>query len=728
MNFNLVFFLSLLFISIYEFEESDFYLKVSLIKLKAVGGIGIDQLEESAKGGSEGSSQEESSRQQSEESALNYNENKIAETSQAFSAKNSPAYISSGNVYYKKQVGVNMLAFNSRNEIIKFLLFESKARDLSSSFSDCVKVSNAYLTSKFTPNTSDQNEIIVNAKELLELLTKYIRTNGRCLEAFCVKKEAKITRASSGSTMDTDEENDSDTDSSVETNPKSPSRTFSDQLPDTVNTVSHHQLTVPLERTSVTSIAFSDGQSFRDSIEFKPHKQDQSVSTPNEFPKPKENQSVISSSNFNILQELSFREKSKGGKESKFVLEKWSTPDPRNVPSEQENAHIEYEETEEGDRVSQENLVPNLDLSTRSNISITEVEMELDLIDPWKSLVSMMLYEPVRRSSLKYDETHCNKLAKVTGRIIAFLIKLSCKLRLVLDDYKKKKCNERNKVTSLLVGCYTLKKQLRKYINYYSKFRYDLVDSIVGVTQCSLAKNSYISQINHAFSHFPTEGSRIRCTLKEYYLLLDFHIFLFYVIKAYNSAKEKLEKFISSSCTSICPTSCGRRPRICDCFEQSFNNIFADKINMESYRFNLYSRIKMCKNYLISNYLFSGNIPESAEYVSASGNRYKIGNISYIQTVQFPTVYPSNLEKYTVLKSNLFNLLLNPINSQEQPNPVPTAKESSIRTRNSGKKTKSRVKLKSLIRKNKDKDTNRSTNLNAQAHPDPSSNPQNNWL
>lgn len=702
MYFNLAFFLCLPLISIYEFGSSDFYFKLSLIELKAVGGFGAGQAESSTEGSVERSNQEENSDQSSEESSTSQNEKKIGEASSILNSKSDSALLSHGNCYYKKKLGESILSFSSHSELVKFLLFESSQRDLGLSVSDCLKISQAYLTSKFTPNTSE-NEIIVDIKELLLLLRKYIRTNGSCLQSFCVKNQPKTSITSTESTLNIDEENDSDADSSVKTNQSTSSDTSSGKLYDGSSSHFQFQLTSSSDSATPISIEFLEMQPKND-LKFKLFKQDQSTPTVNELVQPEENLRTPTPDLNNL-----------------------PVSEPENLPTTEENLNTVFEEMGTEIQVNQNEIVPNLDLNTRNAMPITEVELELDFVDPWKSLISMILYEPVRRSSLKFDEVHCDKMAKVTGRIIAFITNYTCKLRLILKNYQRKKCNERNKVASLFVGCYKLKKQLEKNIKYYSKLRYDLVDSVVGVTQCSLAKNNFISQRNKTFSHLSDGNSSIRCTLKEYYLLFDFVIFLFYIINAYKSAVEKLDKFISSSCTTICPTRCGKRPQICNCLEESYNNIFADKINMESYRHNLNNRMALCKNYLISNYLFSSSIPESAEYVSTSGYRYKIENFEHIQTVQFPITYPSSLEKYTILKSSLFNLLLNPINNQEQPpNPAPAAKEVPNRSRNLEKKPKHRLKSKFPIRRNKDKNTN--INHNTQTHPNPTSNPQNNWL
>ncbi|TRY52433.1 Uncharacterized protein CTYZ_00002884 [Cryptosporidium tyzzeri] len=702
MYFNLAFFLCLPLISIYEFGSSDFCFKSSLIELKAVGGFSADQAGSSTEGSVERSNQEENSDQSSEESITSQNENELGGASPILNSKSGSAFLSHGNNYYKNKLGESILSFSSHNELVKFLLFESSKRDLSLSTSDCFKISQAYLTSKFTPNTSD-NEIIVDIKELFLLLRRYIRTNGSCLQSFCVKNQPKTSITSTKSTLNVDEENDdSDTDSSVKTNQSTSSDTSSGKLYADSSIHSQLQLTTTSNSASPISIEFLEMQPKND-LKFEPFKQDQSTPTLNELVQSEENLRTPPD------------------------LNNFSVSEPENVPITEENLNTVLEEMETEIQVNKNEIVPNLDLNTRNAMPITEVELELDFIDPWKSLISMILYEPVRRSSLKFDEAHCDKMAKVTGRIIAFITKYTCKLRLTLKNYQRKKCNERNKVASLFVGCYKLKKQLEKNIKYYSKLRYDLVDSVVAVTQCSLAKNNFISQRNKTFSHLSDGNSFIRCTLKEYYLLFDFVIFLFYIINAYNSAIEKLDKFISSICTTICPTRCVKRPQICNCLEESYNNIFADKINMESYRHNLNNRMMLCRNYLIYNYLFSSSIPESAEYVSTSGYRYKIENYKYMQTVQFPVTYPSSLEKYTVLKSNLFNLLLNPINNQEQPpNPAPAAKEVPNRSHNLEKRPKHRLKSKFPTRRNKDKNTN--INHNTQTHPNPTSNPQSNWL
>ncbi|POM82544.1 hypothetical protein CmeUKMEL1_02925 [Cryptosporidium meleagridis] len=701
MYFIFAFFLCLPLISIYEFGRSDFYFKLSLIELKAVGGYGTSQSESSIEGSTERSIQEENNDQSSEESSVSQDEKDLGEGPSTLKAKSVSTFFSNGNSNFKEKLGENTLSFNSYEELVKFLLYESNERDLGLSFSDCLKVSQAYLTSKFTPNTSE-NEIVVNIKELLMLLRKYIRTNGSCLQSFSVKNQPKMSVASTGSTLDIKEENDSDTDSSVKTNQSTSSDASSDKFHGSPGGHSQFLFSTSFNGVSPASIEFLEMQPKSDS-RYELFQQDHSSPTQDEFAQSEENLRTPTSD----LNHLSMSE-------------------PENVPPIEENPNIVYEEIGTEIRVSQDDVVPNLDFNTRSTIPITEVELELDLVDPWKSLISMILYEPVRRSSLKFDETHCDKIAKVTGRIIAYMTKYTCKLRLIIKSYQRKKCNERNKVASLFVGCYKLKKQLEKNIKYYSKLRYDLVDSIVAVTQCSLAKNNYMSQRNKTFSHLSDGNSSIRCTLKEYYLLFDFEIFLFYIINAYKSAVEKLEKLISSSCTTICPTKCGKRPQICNCLEESYNNIFADRINMETYRHHLSNRMLLCKNYLISNYLFSSSIPESAEYVSTSGHRYKIENFGNIQTVQFPITYPSSLEKFTILKSNLFKLLLSAIDNQEQPpNPAPVAKEVPKKSRNLEKKPKDRLKSKFPTRRSKIKNTN---NYNTQTHPEPTPNPQNNWL
>ncbi|OII70832.1 uncharacterized protein cubi_00977 [Cryptosporidium ubiquitum] len=710
MTCNLIFFLFILICNIFIFKESNFYLEVGFIKIKAVGGDDSSQYDSSVStNNGEDLSDDENNNEYDENSATSSNR----KSSVSLEPGNNSVYISKGNAYFEKCIG-NVCIFSSFNDSVKFLLFEAKIRELDLSLLECQKIVHFYLKSKFTPKTAVKNELVINIKDLINLMIKYVRTEGRCLLRVYQKESSKKSRDSSRSTNKVHDKSDSDTDSSLESDPKTNFGAAPSIAIGPVGSKIYYLLRNFSEGSSKASNKSSKGHVSEGPSASIPLGKDVISSTQRDDISSRDS-SQASVPVSNLDQELEFEES------PEMEIEE----DQEHItPQQGEDYNIEYEDEGMESQVNQEMIVKNLDLNTRSAIPLKEIEMEIDLEDPWRNLITMLLYEPVRRSSLVYREEHCKKIVKTTGRIIAFLVKASCKLRLSLSDYNRKKCREKNKVSGLLTGCHKLRTNIKKYLNLYSKFRYDLVDSVVAITQCSIAKNNYLSQTDQIILNDSEDSLTIQCTLKEYYFSIDFHIFLSFIINAYNSAKEKLEQFISSGCESTCLTRCGKKPRLCSCLEHSFNNIFADKINMESYNFYLNKRISMCKDYLVRNYLYSNNIPESAEYISTSGNRYKLEQFDYIQLVQFPRVYPFNLKKLSIIKSNIYELLLNHINTREQPTQLPVAKENSTSgTSKQKQKSKSKFNLK-LMRKNGKKGTNENNNV----HPSvPQANSQDSW-
>lgn len=702
MTCNFILFFCTVFISINTFKDFSFHPEVSFIKIKAVGGSDSNKNEDyslSTSANEDSDEEQDTSEDSSESSTYSTSVSSLS------TEENISVFISPGNDYFEECIAHNVCTFKSFSNLVKFLLFEVKYRKLNAHFSDCQKVISHYLKYSFTPNTSVNNELVVNVKDLILLLIKYIRTEGRSLQSLTSRKQSKQSMRESRSDSKTHDDSDSEADSSSEPNTKSRFNSIKSTETSFISEGSSHGIKHSSDNASSMQPKRHVSEGDSENIPFKPK------------------DSIADSKKSNNLEEN---------------LEKDSTLkqefEPKEITEMKENEileevlNIEYESDQPQDQISPEMVVQNLDLSSRGTIPLAEIEMEIDLEDPWKNLITMMLYEPVRRSSLLYREGHCNKMVKTTGRIIAYLIKVSCKLRLSLSEYNRKKCSEKSKISRLFMGCHKLRMNIKQYINLYSKFRYDLVDSIVAITQCSIAKNNYLSQIDQVFLGDSEDSQNIHCTLKEYYFSLDFYLFLSFITNAYDSAKEKLEQFISNSCESACSSKCGKKSQICLCLEHSYNNLFADKINMQSYNFHLNKKINSCKNYLINNYLYSNKIPESAEYVSASGNRYKLEKIDHIQTVQFPRIYPSNLEKLSILKSNLFSLLLTPpINSQEQLPQTLNIEEKSTKG-DFKQKSKPKFNLKLIQKKSAKKTT--SKNNNAQRHlspPDPQAHSKDSW-
>ncbi|KAJ1614219.1 hypothetical protein OIY81_596 [Cryptosporidium canis] len=725
MTYNLILLIYLAFLVVYISERPVLHSEFGLIELKAVGGESSSELQDTSESDNETSAQEKNSEEKSES-----NDEDSYESSKSAAGQECLDGISSGNKYFEKFHGNCVYSFASLEQLVKFILCESKSRDLGLDVSSSVEVANLYLKSKFTPKTGKEGKIIASSKELMRMMRKFAQTNG----AYAQKPPAETPRDRRTKTSEiTDTEQDyeshteSSSDSESESNKSVPARKDEHGSSErgSGSGSSEDKVEVPafMERLSPANDPFSfafEQQRWGSGNEFVDveGQQDSRETTPSGqegyMESPDKNLQKISGSDFGSS-EREHQTEPKGIDDGRF-----SSTSERLCDQEMESGRDSEE-----DQVTQEEVVPFLDLRSRSFISFSGSELEIELKDPWRSFISMMLYEPVRRSTLNFDEEHCNKITKSAGRIIAYLIQISCKLRHVLKNYKEKKCNERNQFTKLFIGCYSLKKAMNKYFRFYSKLRYDLIDAIVGITQCSLAKNNYLSQ-SPIYLAGQEELHMIRCTIGEYYLSMDFQLFLSFIIDTYNSAEEKVGKMISSIGASLCPTKCRKKPPTLACLEKLLRNISADKANIEAYNSRLTERNLMCKNYLTNNYSFSKRIPESAEYITTTGVRRKVDPTRHFQVVQFPKYYHSDLEKLSIVRSSLLNFLLNSMNLQESPGQASTSPEKSP-SKSTPKQTpkgRNRLKLRLKFKKNADKTTIQAP---TNQHQTPQNN-QNNWI
>ncbi|KAJ1609226.1 hypothetical protein OJ253_1657 [Cryptosporidium canis] len=721
MTCNLILLIYLAFLVVYISERPVLYSEFGLIELKAVGGESSSELQDTSE------SDETSAQEKYSEEKSGRNDEGSYKRSKLDAGQECLGGISSGNKCFEKYHGNCVYSFASLEQLVKFILYESKSRDLGLDVSSSVELANIYCKSKFTPNTGKEGKITVSLMELLRMMRKFARTNG----AYAQKPPAETPRdrrTKTSKITDTEQDYESHTESSSDSESESdksvPAREDEHGSSERGSGSYEDKLKVPtfMERlyraNSPFSVAFEQqmwgsGSEFVD-VEYQ---QNSRATTPSGqegyMESPDKNSQKISGSDF-------------GNSEEEHQTELKGMDDGRLSSTSERLNEQEMESGRDGeeDQVTQEEVIPFLDLRSRSFISFSGSELEIELKDPWRSFISMMLYEPVRRSTLNFDEEHCNKITKSAGRIIAYLIQISCKLRQILRNYKEKKCNKRNQFTKLFIGCYSLKNAMKKYFRFYSKLRYDLVDAVVGITQCSLAKNNYLSQ-SPIYLAGQEELHMIRCTIGEYYLSMDFQLFLSFIIDTYNSAEEKVGKMISSIGASPCPTKCRKRPPTLECLEKLLRNISADKANIEVYNSRLTERNIMCRNYLTNNYSFSKHIPESAEYITTAGFKRKVEPTSFIQVVQFPKYYHSDLEKLSIVRSSLLNFLLNSMNPRESPGQASTRPEKSP-SKSAPKQTpkgRNRLKFRLKFNKNADKITIQAP-TNQPQHP----HNQNNWI
>lgn len=694
---RLAFFLSMALLSVHVSQLPVLFREASLVKLKAVGGR--DKYEGTAEDVSESSSSSEEYSNEYSEELRKSQENEFSEYGESVETIKGISY---GNPYFDKYLGNSVYSFRSTKDLVKFLLYESKFRKIPANFIDCTNIVQFYFESKFTPNTGEDGEIIASSKELIDALNRYIRTNGDYLRKFAVKRSPQAGKSAYSKYAYDNHGYESDTESSSESDPETSQRTTS-QIDSYAPSESSSE--APSEAPSVVPRPKSPRPEakleslmekltpVRDPLDqiFVKHDTGAPVkaavsSDEGRRSKPPSQTSRDLDQDVGEIPDL------------EPAVESGVGPEASAKPVREPRAEHESEERVLAGGVSQEMIIPCLDLKTRSYISFEGKELEFELKTPWRSFISMLLYEPVRRSSLVYDEEHCKNITKATGRIIAYLIHASCKLSQALKDYNKKKCGEKSRFSKLLVGCYQLKRVITKYTHLYSKLRYDLVDTVVGITQCSLAKNGHTSQAGSI--HIPDEEElgTVQCTLREYYFSMDFQFFLAYITDAYKSAVEKLRKIVSGTVgTSVCPTRCRNKSQILLCFEDAIHNLLADKTSVEKYNSHLSVRNAMCKVSLIRNYSFSGTLPETTEYISKSGIKYRVPTIPYIKTVQFPVLHPSNMEKFSIIKSSLLSFLLNSAAPQELLSPTqksPTSEKSPTKDEAPKPKPMPRSKLK----------------------------------
>lgn len=721
MSPNLEFFLPVVLAGLLAFQFPVLLEEASLIGLKAVGGKddygNYEGAGESTTNSESFSNCEENSQECSEES----------DNSELTQSSKSLTHISPRKQYSDNYLGNGVYSFNSFNQVVKYLMHESKLRKIPASFIDCKIVVNSYFVSKFTPNTGEDGEFIVSSREILELLTKYIRTNGEYIRKFTVKSPIKTDQRSSEGAYDnqgyeSDTESSSDSDSETSQRKEAPRKgphapPEGTQRPE--SSAAREGLAGLMDKLAPVRSPL-DGIFGKKDAQYS-FKLGVSSERPAEAgPSLEENAEEAPG--------LKPVEEAPGLKPAEEAGSDSASEPPMTGAEQIREPGVEHDlgggVLEEG--VSRDVIIPCFDLRTRSYISFESKELEFELKTPWRSFISMFMYEPVRRSTLSYNEEHCKKVTKTAGRIIAYLIHTSCKLSQALKDYSRKKCNQKNKLSRFFVGCYNLKKDITKRINIYSKLRYDLFDTVVGITQCSLAKNNF-SQSETILTDDQEGSNMIQCTLREYYLSKDFYTFLLFITDAYESAIEKLRQIISrAGGVSICPKGCRNKSHVQTCLEENLENLLADKTGVGIYSSRLGLRNLMCKVSLVKSHSFSRNIPESAEYVSSSGIKYRVEAIPYIQLVQFPVLHPSNMERLSIVKSDLLDILFNSISPEDLLSPShkpPVSEKSATTNKAPGQAPASHSKLKQ--KKPRSKTTRKVT---ATSHPPPTTAQIEHWV
>ncbi|KAH8741868.1 hypothetical protein FG386_002995 [Cryptosporidium ryanae] len=520
----------------------------------------------------------------------------------------------------------------SVDSLVKYLYDESVKREIGAEIVHCKNTVKFYLESKTLPQTSDKG-ILFNRRDLLDLLTKVLKMPGN-VQKYEVKSQGDRKKFPTLKLIFKNEGLHSPSSS----RPSSSSISVKgDQL--------SSKGTVPNERAYVNipgSKTGSDGEQKPEPIYStvkKSHKKQSGEKSEEISDVDKKREDGVSS-------RLSSKEKLDNYHTEYMNIEEFIIDDD-----------TETEDVQHQTIYRTDDLELKLD-SDRSILKLKErMGSDFKQSTPWRTLISMILYEPRRRDKFEFEEAGCKKMSEIMGKILFHYIIATCKLKFSIIEYTSKNClGRKNKAIRFVTGCVRTKKIIKSYTKAYFKTRYDFVDAIILTTQCSIAKTYYLSTSVPILTPLNQDYYYEKCTLGNYYLIFDYLSFVEYVKIALNKTKLKLERFIDERCTPKCNILCfkGKSSKLCSHVRKVHDELSNDLIKLDDYKSLIEKKLLLCKNYLILNNEFSQIIPETAQYIIEDGRRKDVESVQGIPTVQYPRYAKSDPNSLVVLESTLF--------------------------------------------------------------------------
>ncbi|KAK6589154.1 hypothetical protein RS030_223475 [Cryptosporidium xiaoi] len=526
-----------------------------------------------------------------------------------------------------RRVKNDIFLANSVESLIKFLYTESLERGIEADIETCRTAVEMYLNSKTLPNVSESG-IAFNRRELLDLLIYAVNKPGNAQKYISKSKKKKSSLFKS-----------------IFHKSDSPSSTRSSSIR---SSSSSHQSEPTITRVydhSSDSDTSSDKKLSKDGTmhsgidkSAEKHSSDQKSGITSEDEQRKEDE--ISG----VIPE-----------------EKLSSHGMDELVIDSGTESVEYQTIYSPDELKLE-----LD-SNESILKLKEILSSDFKLVPWRNLVSMILHKPKRRNEFPYCEKSCKKMSEVMGKVLFHYLVNLCKLKSASADYSLKNCfDKKNKCMRIITGCTKIKKMIKKYTKLYFKLRFDFVDSITLITQCSIAKTYHLSTSTSILTPPNQNYNYEKCTLGQYYLMLDYLAFVEYVNIGLGKTKSKLDVILRDKCTPKCSITCFKcgSSKLCSYLGKVHKELSDDLNKLANHKTLLEKKIFFCKNYLISNNEFSRYIPETAQYVTKNGVRKDVEPTKGILTVQYPKYAKADPKSLIILESKFFQTVSSETNAK----------------------------------------------------------------
>ena len=524
-----------------------------------------------------------------------------------------------------KKLGNGIYSVDSRLSLICFMYKYAQKRGINADISSCSKTVDIYLNLRVLPQVGGEDEIVFNKLDLFDLLVKYIRSPGN-LEKYVVRPKKSRGRKDK---REYEQESEADETPTRQDSPSASSRAEEG-----------------VKRASSAKTDHSGEGSYKqeyDSMPTSSPKQQSQEPAKEEETKPKTTLKPD-------RRRRRFSDFLKLSPEEKFAL---LYEERINLGTEHIDDKIETHNTGVQIIYSPDEIKFKID--SEESLNKLKQRLLLDIKDfmPWRKMLSMILYKPVRREELKYGEIYCRKVAELMGKILHKHVVAIINLKEAINEFCLKGCQKKkSKAAKFLSGCSRTAKLIKKYTRMYFMTRYDFFDSIILVTQCSLARTEHMTgstSISISSNYFE------KCSLTQYYSMVDYLGFVYYVIIGLNKAGLKINKTLKEKC-SCSPLSClcTRRSKVCEYLKKMLEGLNFDLENSKEYATILEQKIELCMNYLVSNNIFSLTIPESAQYLGKDGTEKTIERVDGTQTVQFPKYLKADINAIAVLESTLF--------------------------------------------------------------------------
>ncbi|KAH7648480.1 hypothetical protein FG379_002915 [Cryptosporidium bovis] len=521
-----------------------------------------------------------------------------------------------------KRVKNDIFLVDSVESLIKYLYTESLERGIEADIAQCKTAVNIYLDSKTLPNISESG-IPFNRRELLDLLIYTVKNPGNVKKYIAKDKKKKSSLLKS-----------------IFNKSDSPSSTRSSSLK---SSSSSH-----LSGPTVTRVY--DHSSDSETSSAVKLSKDRTIHS--EIEKSSERRSSDPKSG-----KTSEDTQRKGdGSSGMIPEEKLSSYYGMNADMDELVIDSEAGRVEHQIIYSPDEFKLELD-SDESILKLKKILSSDFKLVPWRTLISMILHIPKRRNEFQYCEKSCKKISEVMGKVLFHYLINLCKLKSAATEYNLKNCfDKKNKYIRIITGCTKIKKMLKKYTKLYFKLRFDFVDSIILTTQCSIAKTSHLSTSTPILTPPNQNYNYEKCTLGQYYLMLDYLAFVEYVNIGLGKTKSKLDVILRDKCTPKCSITCFKcgSSKLCSYLRKVHEELSNDLNKLANHETILEKKISFCKNYLILNNEFSQYIPETAQYVTEEGVRKDVESTQGILTVQYPKYAKADPNSLIILESKFF--------------------------------------------------------------------------